>query len=154
MARKVWARNMAKCMYMTVSSLFFSLPPFLPFFFSFVCAVSLFLLQKYCTTPAQNVRNKVELCLFFFFNKNARGQDGSCIKCLTETLKWMSLVLRWKFHIFATKNSAKTTVKIDVSRRLYHLKICYWLHTVNLLWSLGFTKTMKSLQNGSPKSSK
>lgn len=128
--------------------------PFLPFFFSFVCAVSLFLLQKYCTTPAQNVRNKVELCLFFFFNKNARGQDGSCVKCLTETLKWMSLVLRWKFHIFATKNSAKTTVKIDVSRRLYHLKICYWLHTVNLLWSLGFTNTMKSLQNGSPKSSK
>ena len=79
MARKVWARNMAKCMYMTISSLFFSLPPFLPFFFSFVCAVSLFLLQKYCTTPAQNVRNKVELCLFFF-NINARGQDGSCIK--------------------------------------------------------------------------
>ena len=43
--------------------------PFLPFFFSFVCAVSLFLLQKYCTTPAQNVRNKVELCLFFFFQQ-------------------------------------------------------------------------------------
>lgn len=90
MARKVWARNMAKCMYMTVSSLFFSLPPFLPSFFSFVCAVSLFLLQKYCTTPAQNVRTcfmlshriRLSYAFFFFFfpNINARGQDESCIK--------------------------------------------------------------------------
>ena len=67
---------MAKCMYMMVSSLFFSLPPFLPFFFSFVCAVSLFLLQKYCTTPAQNVRNKVELCLFFFSTKTHAAKMG------------------------------------------------------------------------------
>lgn len=137
------------------SLLCFSL--FLPFFLSFFHSFVPFLYFYYKNT-AQLRRKmsaiRLSYAFFFFFNKNARGQDGSCIKCLTETLKWMSLVLRWKFHIFATKNSAKTTVKIDVSRRLYHLKICYWLHTVNLLWSLGFTNTMKSPQNGSPKSSK
>ena len=86
---------MAKCMYMTVSSLFFSLPPFLPFFFSFVCAVSLFLLQKYCTTPAQNVRTcfmlshriRLSYAFFFFFIINACGQDGSCIH-VQNSVKW------------------------------------------------------------------
>lgn len=136
------------------SLLCFSL--FLPFFLSFFHSFVPFLYFYYKNT-AQLRRKMSAIRLsyaFFFFQQKRTRPRWVMYQVFNWNNEWMSLVLRWKFHIFATKNSAKTTVKIDVSRRLYHLKICYWLHTVNLLWSLGFTNTMKSLQNGSPKSSK
>ena len=87
---------MAKCMYMMVSSLFFSLPSFSSFlFFIRLCRFFISITKILHNSGAKcphlfyvEPSNKVELCLFFFFFIiNARGQDGSCIH-VQNSVKW------------------------------------------------------------------